>query len=107
MDTNASESFNAVLKRLQEWKEVPLDVIAQGCEQLCSFFDVELLRGRYDLVTYRLRKELRKYYCREDDKPIFRKVTPLDDIVTNLRLGLAKLKQQVENKNIDLAFRIH
>ena len=72
-------------------------------EALLIFY-VKLLRGRFDLGIYRLRKELRQDYCRVNDKPIFRKVTPPDDIVTNLSLGLAKLKQQVANQNIDLAF---
>ena len=57
-DTNSSESFNAVLKRLSEWKERPLDVVVQSFSNLCQYYDVEILRGRYGLGDWTLRPEL-------------------------------------------------
>lgn len=102
MDTNASESFNCVLKRLQEWREVPLDVIAHGCEQLCHFYDIEIRRGRYNLGTFRVRPELKKYYCRATDKPAFSKFVAPEDIVTHLQLGLSKVQQEVGYMNVRL-----
>jgi hypothetical protein len=95
VDTNASESFNCVLKRLQEWKSVPLDVIAHGCEHLCRFYNVELLRGRYDLGTYRVRPELKHLYCRANDKPVFPNTIAPEEIVNNLEVGLSKVQQEV------------
>ncbi len=48
-DTNASESFNCVLKRLQDLDERLVDVIAQGFFLLCQYHDIEILRGRYGM----------------------------------------------------------
>lgn len=85
IDTNASESFNCVLKRFQEWNEVPLDVIALGCEQHCRYYDVEIERGRYNLETYRIKPELSKNYCRSTAPPEFPKSVVLEQIVDNLQ----------------------
>lgn len=35
---NASESMNVVLKRLKDWKQVPLDVITVSLYQLCIYY---------------------------------------------------------------------
>lgn len=96
VDTNASESFNCVLKRLQEWREVPVDVIVHGCERLCRFYDMKIQRGRYDLGSYRLRPQLNNKYCRAEDKVVFSKVVAPEDIVTYLRKGLSEIHIQVE-----------
>lgn len=42
---NQSESFNAILKRLQKWREVPLDVILLSLYHLQAFFHNEIQRG--------------------------------------------------------------
>ena len=42
---NPSESMNAMLHRLQKWKNVPLDVIAVSLYHLCIFYQRELTRS--------------------------------------------------------------
>lgn len=94
-DTNSSESFNCVLKRLQEWREVPIDTIAHGFEYLCKFHEVEILRGRYNMGTYRIRPHLAKLYNREIDKPVFPKTVSPEAIVDVMRSALANVMKQV------------
>ena len=53
---NPSESMNAVLHRLQQWKHVPLDVIAVSLYHLCQFYHREIERsihqcGRFEIKT--------------------------------------------------------
>ena len=42
---NQSESFNATLKRLQHWHEVPVDVIVLSLYHLQGFYLNEIERG--------------------------------------------------------------
>ena len=42
---NQSESFNATLKRLQNWHEVPVDVIVLSLHHLQIFYYNEIQRG--------------------------------------------------------------
>jgi hypothetical protein len=67
--TNASESFNAMLKRLQDWKSRPVDVVALSLYQLDSFYLAEILRGRYQMGEFYLRKHLIPLYSVTIDAP--------------------------------------
>ena len=42
---NQSESFNAVLKRLVQWREVPSDVIILSLYHLQCYYNNEIERG--------------------------------------------------------------
>lgn len=42
---NQSESFNSMLKRLQSWHEVPVDVIILSLYHLQAFYYNEMQRG--------------------------------------------------------------
>ena len=42
---NLSESMNAVLKREQDWKELPVDLLTLGLYYLHNFENYEILRG--------------------------------------------------------------
>jgi len=44
--TNQSESFNYVLKRLQDWKEAPIDALVLSLFRLAQFHVAEIRRGR-------------------------------------------------------------
>ena len=44
--TNQSESFNSVLKRLQDWREVPVDVMVLSLFRLTQFYLYEVRRDR-------------------------------------------------------------
>ena len=43
--TNQSESFNSTLKRLQRWREGPVDTIVLTLYHLQAFFNNEIQRG--------------------------------------------------------------
>ena len=43
--TNQSESFNSTLKRLQRWREVPVDTIVLTLYHLQAFFNNEIQGG--------------------------------------------------------------
>ena len=56
--TNQSESFNAVIKHLQQWQEAPIDAMALSLFRLTQFYLVEVQRGRRGLGDYSLREGL-------------------------------------------------
>jgi len=43
--TNQSEGFNSTLKRLQRWREVPVDTIVYSLYNLQAYFNNEIQRG--------------------------------------------------------------
>ena len=55
--TNQSESFNMVLKSLQQWKEVPVDCIVLSFYLLQSFFMNEITRGLAGQGSYHLHQQ--------------------------------------------------
>lgn len=55
--SNQSESFNAVLKRLQSWREVPLDAIVLSLYYLQAFYSNEVQRGFAGLGNFELSAE--------------------------------------------------
>jgi len=55
MTTNQSEAFNSVLKRLQQYKEVPVDVMAMSLFRLSQFHMCEIQRGHAGNGNYMLR----------------------------------------------------
>ena len=52
--TNQSEGFNTVLKRLQQWKEAPVDSILLSLYQLQTFYYNEIQRGLCQSGNYSL-----------------------------------------------------
>jgi len=56
--TNTSESFNAQLKKLQNWTDAPVDTMALVLCRLSSFYVTEITRGRAGLNDYILRDGL-------------------------------------------------
>ena len=42
---NQSESFNATLKRIQRWREVPIDSIVLSLYHLQAYYYNEIMRG--------------------------------------------------------------
>ena len=55
--TNQSESFNMVLKGLQQWNEVPIDCIVLSFYLLQSFFTNEVTRGLTGQGNYHLHQQ--------------------------------------------------
>jgi len=52
--TNQSEAFNTVLKRIQKWREVPLDSILFSLYQLQIYYFNEIQRGLCQSGDYKL-----------------------------------------------------
>ncbi len=48
MTTNQSESLNCVIKDLNNWKEYPIDAMVLSLFHLSQYYNVEILRGRYN-----------------------------------------------------------
>lgn len=55
--TNQSEGFNTVLKRLQKWREAPLDSIIFSLYQLQNYYYNEIQRGLCQCGDYKLSTE--------------------------------------------------
>ena len=54
---NPSESMNAVLHSLQNWKQVPLDVICTSLYHLCTYYHREIERGIHNCGSWELCEE--------------------------------------------------
>ena len=83
--SNASESFNAALKRVQQWKEAPIDAMALVLYRMAQAFDTEIQRGRVGLGDYKLRQGLSPQTINTESIS-----TPVafDDIVDRVRNGV-------------------
>ncbi len=57
MTSNQAESFNALLKRLQNWREVPVDAIVLSLYYLQAFYSNEVQRGFAGLGNFKLSAE--------------------------------------------------
>jgi len=53
--TNQSEAYNYSLKRLQDWKEAPIDAMVLSLFRLSQFNLAEIKRGRCGQGDYNLR----------------------------------------------------
>ena len=88
--TNQSESFNYVLKRLNDWKECPVDSMALSLFRLTQFQMAEIKRGRAGLGNYVLRDGISTIELSTDET-----VTPPMDIVDSIRnAGTLLVRQQ-------------
>ena len=54
---NQSESFNTTIKRLQHWREVPVDSIVLALYHLQAFFHNEIQRGLAGLTVTQSSKQ--------------------------------------------------
>ena len=86
ISANQSESFNAVLKRIQEWKEAPVDAMVLSLFRLTQFYITEIFRGRRLMGDFCLKIELLPLY-RDDLTAIPTAISP-DDIVHRIRENL-------------------
>lgn len=64
---NLSESMNAVLKRENDWKELPVDLLALGFYYIQNFENYEILRGRSGMGNYHLKAELKRAFIPTSD----------------------------------------
>jgi len=47
--TNSSESFNSVLKKIQDWREAPIDAMVLSLFRLAQYHIAEIRCGRCNL----------------------------------------------------------
>jgi len=57
LTNNASESMNAVLRSLQEWRQVPLDVICVSLYHLSCYYHREIVRAYHVCGMWQLKEE--------------------------------------------------
>ena len=79
--TNQLESFNFVLMKLQDWKEVPMDCMALAMFRLQQFYLREIQRGHYGQGNYDLRHGL----SQTTFLPNLPDQTPPEEIVDSIR----------------------
>ena len=82
--SNQSESFNVVLKRLQSWREVPVDVIVLSLFHLHAYYNNEIQRGFSGLGNYLLAPEFVTARRTEDEIAIIPTYSP-SDIVSRMK----------------------
>ena len=86
---NCSESMNAVLHRLQNWKQVPLDVVCYSLFQLSNFYLREIERGFHQCGSWEVHGEF-SFLCRDPSMmPNLPKVIDPKEIVARAKGDIA------------------
>ena len=101
---NSSESMNAVLHRLQNWKQVPLDIICYSLFQMCCYYQREIVRGLHQCGSWELKDEFA--FCERDPSlmPLLPKVINPREIVAKAKGDIAfhlNDSNDAENENED------
>ncbi|CAC5399410.1 unnamed protein product [Mytilus coruscus] len=82
---NLSESYNAVLKQENDWKELPVDMLALGFHFLQNFDHYEILRGLAGVGDYHLKTEFSRAKTDLQDLFIPKKLIAPSDIISYLK----------------------
>lgn len=82
--TNQSEGFNTVLKRLQQWKEAPVDSILLCLYQLQVYYYNEIQRGLCQSGNYNLCPQFASLAQPPEDVQLIDCISP-EDIVARVR----------------------
>jgi hypothetical protein len=62
LSNNQSESFNASMMRLINWKEQTIDVMANSLRKITLFYEIKIRRGWLGCHDYTLRPHLSQSY---------------------------------------------
>ncbi|CAC5412487.1 unnamed protein product [Mytilus coruscus] len=81
---NACESMNAVIKRLNKYKELPVDCFVLSMYYLQVYYITEIQRGLAGVGNYNLRHEFRHARIPKDEICIPKRVIKPDDIVKHV-----------------------
>lgn len=81
---NVSESFNAVLHRLQQWKEVPLDVISVSLHMLTSYYHREIARSIHQCGSWQVKDDYDFMKREPSIMPFLSQVCKPSEIVDNV-----------------------
>ena len=77
--------MNAVLKREQDWKELPVDLLTLGLYYLQNLENYEILRGRSSIGNYHLKKEFSRAYISPSDVVFPKKNCMSDEAIEYLK----------------------
>lgn len=96
---NASESINAVLHSLQNWKQVPLDVVCVSLFHLCSYYNREIIRGIHRCGSLEIADEY-AYYQRDPTlMPSMTKAIDPKEIVERARGNCLQFNTNTSDKS--------
>ena len=82
---NLLESMNVVLKRENDWKELPVDLLALGFYYIQNFENYEILRGRSGMGNYHLKAELKRAFIPPSDLILPKRVVCPDEVIEYLK----------------------
>ena len=101
LTNNASESMNAVLHNLQQWKQVPLDVICVSLFHLSCYYQQEIIRGQHQFGSWHLKEEFS--YLQHDSSliPFLPKAIDPKEIVAKARETIIPEYEKVYASNDD------
>lgn len=98
---NPSESMNAVLHSLQNWKQVPLDIICTSLYHLCAYYHREIERGLHNCGSWELCDEFSSFSRDPSMMPNLPKTVDPKDIVRRARGECLDIDLQDECENND------
>lgn len=78
---NVVESMNVVVKRLMEWKEVPIDSVVLSLNFLQNFYHNELVRGFCGVGNFKLKQRHKSAALERDDIEMPSEIYQPDQIV--------------------------
>ena len=85
---NQSESFNAILKDLQHWKEVPIDSLILTFYYLQCYYMNEISRGMCNQGNYHLHSTFSNLVEQAEEQEFIVKCVQPDEIVKYIKTGL-------------------
>ena len=85
LTNNPSESMNAILHSLQQWKQVPLDVICVSLFHLSCYYQHEITRAHHLCGTWHLKEEFPHLQRDASLMPFLPKTIDPKEIVTKAR----------------------
>ena len=85
---NPSESMNAVLHALQNWKQVPLDMVCLSLYHLSNYYHREFQRAIHQLGNWNLKDEYFHLLREPSLMPFLPKVSDPKEIVDRVKSGL-------------------
>ena len=98
---NPSESMNAVLHSLQNWKQVPLDIICTSLYHLCTYYHREIERGLHNCGSWELCDEFSSFSRDPSMMPNLPKTVDPKDIVRRARGECLDIDFQGKCENSD------
>ncbi|CAC5387653.1 unnamed protein product [Mytilus coruscus] len=96
---NPCESMNAVIKRLNKYKELPVDCFVLSMYYLQCYYFTEIQRGLAGVGNYRLRPEFIHARIPKDEISIPKRVIKPDDIVKHVMSEIDSLRGECVKKD--------